>query len=457
MPKAERGTVKDIANRMKAKGLQKLRFYCQMCAKQCRDENGFKCHLTSDSHLRQMKIFCDNAGGMLDSFSKEFEKSYLDTLYRRHRTKQMNANNVYQEMISDKHHIHMNATKWATLTDFVQYLGKTGKCIVEETERGWYVQYIERDPTLLARQEAYAQRVEAEKREEEKLAKKMEKQRVEAAKLMDKAGYGISIEASNLQRNEESGPIAISLGGASSSASHTTKNKNNRTLRKSVFDDEEDDEEEEDEGEIGNVSDNDDRRQQYSNATNDESQNNEYSINTNSTSGEMHGKRKREEIENTQSHASNSRRRQDESHSSEPNLHPQPQSDIQDIRKKNWIRKDILVRITSKKIISGGKYYKRKGIIIKVHDKYLAEIELLASSAGEDDGGDVIKVDQDDLETVVPNEGKSVIIVNGKGRGMIAELLDVDNKKCRGTLKLKEGDVILKKVDFDDFSKAWMY
>ena len=36
MPKAEKGTPKDIANRMKAKGLQKLKFYCQMCSKQCR-------------------------------------------------------------------------------------------------------------------------------------------------------------------------------------------------------------------------------------------------------------------------------------------------------------------------------------------------------------------------------------------------------------------------------------
>lgn len=46
-----------IANRIKAKGLQKLRWYCQMCQKQCRDENGFKCHLTSESHKRQMMVF----------------------------------------------------------------------------------------------------------------------------------------------------------------------------------------------------------------------------------------------------------------------------------------------------------------------------------------------------------------------------------------------------------------
>lgn len=39
MPKGE-GTMtpKAIANKIKSKGLQKLRWYCQMCQKQCRDE-----------------------------------------------------------------------------------------------------------------------------------------------------------------------------------------------------------------------------------------------------------------------------------------------------------------------------------------------------------------------------------------------------------------------------------
>ena len=38
----EAGTPKAIANAQKSKGLQKLRFFCQLCQKQCRDENGFK-------------------------------------------------------------------------------------------------------------------------------------------------------------------------------------------------------------------------------------------------------------------------------------------------------------------------------------------------------------------------------------------------------------------------------
>ena len=38
MPKDGFLTPKAIANRIKSKGLQKLRWYCQMCQKQCRDE-----------------------------------------------------------------------------------------------------------------------------------------------------------------------------------------------------------------------------------------------------------------------------------------------------------------------------------------------------------------------------------------------------------------------------------
>ena len=42
--------VQQIANRIKAKGLTKLRWYCQLCEKACRDENGYKCH--TQVHLR---------------------------------------------------------------------------------------------------------------------------------------------------------------------------------------------------------------------------------------------------------------------------------------------------------------------------------------------------------------------------------------------------------------------
>ena len=130
MPKHDFFSPKAISNRIKAKGLQKLRWYCEMCQKQCRDENGFKCHQTSDSHLRQMRIFAENPGAVMHGYSSEFEKNFLDSLSRRHGTKRVYANVDYQEYIADKHHVHMNATKWETLTNFVKYdLGVPRRCL----------------------------------------------------------------------------------------------------------------------------------------------------------------------------------------------------------------------------------------------------------------------------------------------------------------------------------------
>jgi hypothetical protein len=39
----------------------------------------------------------------------------------------------------------MNSTKWLTLTDFVKYLGREGKCKVDETPKGWFIALIHRD------------------------------------------------------------------------------------------------------------------------------------------------------------------------------------------------------------------------------------------------------------------------------------------------------------------------
>lgn len=176
MGKAEAGTPKWIANKIKSKGLQKLRWYCQMCEKQCRDENGFKCHTSSEAHQRQLLLFAEKPGQFLDSYSQEFESSFINLLKRCHGTKRTFANAVYQEYIKEKEHVHMNATKWVTLTGFVKYLGQSGKCTVDETEKGWYVTWIDRDPETIARQEASAKKDKLEKDDQERLAEFIKKQ-----------------------------------------------------------------------------------------------------------------------------------------------------------------------------------------------------------------------------------------------------------------------------------------
>ena len=112
----------------------------------------------SESHQRQLLLFGENQGKFMDGFSGEFNKGYMLTLKRRFGTKRVHANIVYQEYISDREHIHMNSTRWLTLTDYVKWLGRKSLCVVDETEKGWFVTYIDRDPETMRRQ------IEAEKK-----------------------------------------------------------------------------------------------------------------------------------------------------------------------------------------------------------------------------------------------------------------------------------------------------
>jgi DNA/RNA-binding protein KIN17 len=52
----------------------------QMCNKQCRDENGFKCHQTSESHLQQMKVFGANPHRVIDGYSEMFLDTFMNHL-----------------------------------------------------------------------------------------------------------------------------------------------------------------------------------------------------------------------------------------------------------------------------------------------------------------------------------------------------------------------------------------
>ncbi len=86
-----------------------------------------------------MALFASSPGKFLDEFSAEFEDTFLKNLKHRHGTKRTHANQFYADYIKDRHHLHMNATKWTTLTGFVQYLGRTGKCVVDETPKGLFL------------------------------------------------------------------------------------------------------------------------------------------------------------------------------------------------------------------------------------------------------------------------------------------------------------------------------
>src|SRR5277367_3912099 len=177
MPRAEKGTPKAISNQQKSKGLQRLRWYCQVCEKQCRDENGFKCHVQSEAHVRQMLIVGENPARHVANYSRQFMGDFLQLLRTTHGEKRVNANHFYaSQYISNKSHVHMNGTRWKTLTEFITFLGHQGICRVENTEKGWFISWIDTSPEAMKKRDATLKRGRLEKGEADRELRLIEEQ-----------------------------------------------------------------------------------------------------------------------------------------------------------------------------------------------------------------------------------------------------------------------------------------
>ena len=70
----------------------------------------------------------------------------------------------------------MNATKWSSLSGFCQYLARAGYCTIDETPKGWYIAYIDKDPATLEKQKRKERREKSDLSEEERERKRIEKQ-----------------------------------------------------------------------------------------------------------------------------------------------------------------------------------------------------------------------------------------------------------------------------------------
>ncbi|KAF0893558.1 hypothetical protein E2562_026974 [Oryza meyeriana var. granulata] len=207
MGKHEFLTPKPIANRIKAKGLQKLRWYCQMCQKQYRDENGFKCHCMSESHQRQMQIFGQAPDRVIEGFSEEFLEAFLTLLRRTHRHSRIAATVVYNEFIADSHHVHMNSTRWATLTEFVKFLGREGHCKVEDMPKGWFITYIDRDSEQVVKARLKRKRIKSDlaedERQERMIARQIERAQQSMVKTDCEHGDNASLDGSEGESSSE--------------------------------------------------------------------------------------------------------------------------------------------------------------------------------------------------------------------------------------------------------------
>ncbi|PHH81209.1 hypothetical protein CDD80_44 [Ophiocordyceps camponoti-rufipedis] len=180
MPKAEVGSTKYLNNKLKSKGLQRLRWYCQVCEKQCRDANGFKMHTQSEGHVRQMLVVGEDPRKFINDYSNQFQRDFLQLLRTGHGEKQVHINQFYQEPDGYQEHVHMNATKWPSLTEFAKHLGRESICRVEETEKGIHISWIDNSPEALRRQEAL-RRKQAQDQGDEQFEKRILKEQIRRA------------------------------------------------------------------------------------------------------------------------------------------------------------------------------------------------------------------------------------------------------------------------------------
>uniref|UniRef100_A0A453E084 Uncharacterized protein n=1 Tax=Aegilops tauschii subsp. strangulata TaxID=200361 RepID=A0A453E084_AEGTS len=119
-------------------------------------------------------------------------------------------------------------------------------------------------------------------------------------------------------------------------------------------------------------------------------------------------------------------------------------------RKDHWLSPGIVAKVMSKPLAEKGHhYYKHKGLVRRIIDRYVGEIEMLESKH-------VVRVDQAELETVIPQIGGLVRVVNGAYRGSNARLLSVDTERFSARLRVEKGlyeGRVLEDVEYEDICK----
>ena len=459
------GYDKKLAKKIKSKGLGKLKFFCQMCQKQCRDANGFKCHAMSEGHLRQMEIFRQNPGKMMDEFSKKFENGFINLLSRRWRSKTVNANIVYNEFIHDKEHVHMNSTKWDSLTSFARYLGQTGKCTVEESERGLMLRWI--DPDVKKQQRKERKLIQSKANEIERKRREMN-ERIERAKELEKQiqrkqqqnglnnynkitntsthgniydGNGnhvmnvIKVDNNRKRKRlgvgnafgDEDAPQHIKTSILepmlipTSTTKGTDDDNNNKTKKLKL---------------VSNILQSSGIIENKSIASSSSNSNNTVIVaNTNKNTGTS-------TINNNMANDDHLKNNKTNKIVSPP---PQQQKQQQPSEEVAWLMKGIVVKVMDKNI-SNGIFYKKKGYVKKVIDKYGGKIVM--------DSGEKIILDQKLLETVIPKAGSSskIMILYGPMRGLTGYVHELLLDEYKASIQLEDRNDFIK-LEYEHISK----
>jgi len=343
--------------------------------------------MMSEAHQRQLLLFGENSGSYIHGYSKDFEKGYTDILKRQYNGKRVHANVVYQQYIADKDHVHMNSTCWVTLTSFAKHLGRIGKADIDETEKGWYITWKEKDQETLDREARESKKNKMAKDDEERIKEYIE---VQIEKAKQESNLDDELGATNLLKAEDE-TLKLDL-----KLNEFSKKTETSSSLKNVFKDSD--------------------------------------------------KAKKE------SKKDDSAKRKKVSALEEIMAEGKKMKKVDDVKDDKldrcWIRKDIVVKVMTKAL--GDKYYKKKGFIKEVVDDFTALVVL-------NETGAKVKLDQDHLETVIPGEGREVIVLWGKYDGQTGVLKSVFTDQFIAELKIVSGEFRgdRAKLPYEQFSKKY--
>ena len=117
-------------------------------------------------------------------------------------------------------------------------------------------------------------------------------------------------------------------------------------------------------------------------------------------------------------------------------------------RRPPWLAAGIVVKVLAPSLKEHG-YYKQKGVVTKLlPGGEVGEIEMLES-------GDVVRVDQAELETVVPQPGGAVLVVGGPHRGTRGTLVAIDTTRFQAQVRLRGGAADGREawLEYEEFSR----
>lgn len=159
-----------------------------------------------------MLVVGADAKKYINDYSSQYQRDFLQLLRTSHGEKKVHLNHFYQEYISNKEHVHLNATKWPSLTEFAKMLGREGICRVEEDEKGLHISWVDNSPENLRRQDALRKK-ERQDRGDEEREQALIREQVERAKMDAEERGEVDLDDEERQlKRAEGEKIKLSFG-----------------------------------------------------------------------------------------------------------------------------------------------------------------------------------------------------------------------------------------------------